>query len=211
MGHESRKRKHLPPQVWVEIRTGYEYGDNVREMAKKYKISHTTIIQRAKRHGWAKWGSEAEKAFKAAKEKRAEEIADEYEKAVREINEKQLKLYRATADYATFLLDQSIKKTKAIVALSEHEAKAAAITSDLPIIPRDTGKEIYRLDKIVDIYDKAMLRAERYLLGIEEAPILKKDKTSGVNEIRDVLEQARKDYGEELKSERDSEGRKAAA
>lgn len=76
------KKPSLTLEAWAEIRTKYEHGENVRELAKRHGIHHTTIHSRAKTHGWGKWGSEAKKALEKAKKKRVEEIADEYENEI---------------------------------------------------------------------------------------------------------------------------------
>jgi len=43
----------LKENDWLTIRTRYESGEPVRKIAKDIGISHTTIMNHAKKHGWS--------------------------------------------------------------------------------------------------------------------------------------------------------------
>lgn len=42
----------LKENHWVSIKTRYESGEPIRQIAKDIGISHTTIMNHAKKHGW---------------------------------------------------------------------------------------------------------------------------------------------------------------
>jgi hypothetical protein len=46
--------KHLPPEIWQQIKTLYATGIGLREIARNMGIPEGTVLARAKREGWTR-------------------------------------------------------------------------------------------------------------------------------------------------------------
>jgi hypothetical protein len=180
----AERKPHLKPEAWIKIRTRYELGESVTELGKQYGIAKQTICSRARRHKWAKKGSASDELVAKAKAKIETKLGEEYEALVTEVNVQSIEDYRYVSKFARHLMVQQKNRVMAIENASaydeaqyyaEHKAKRTAILvkegrdigEPRPFIPLDIGKEIYRLNQIVDVMDKATIKSTRYLLGIE--------------------------------------------
>lgn len=47
-----RTRHYRPPEIWALIREGWESGETASEMARRYDVGTSTVLNRSKREGW---------------------------------------------------------------------------------------------------------------------------------------------------------------
>ncbi|WP_408998166.1 helix-turn-helix domain-containing protein [Syntrophus buswellii] len=182
------KRKHISLEEWAHIRTRYEMGVPIADIAKVAGCSVSNIKKYSKRHKWSPHGSMSDSMIAAARKAASKRIKGVFENTAQEVVEKHLSAFRHVQDIAQQLMTGIWER----VEFANASYEAAKSNGEI-LAPPDTGNEIYRLNQVADVLKKSM-EAERMLLGISGDSI--KEEDSGISAVCLILEQARQDYSD---------------
>lgn len=172
-----KAHKILKPAEWVKIRSKYEGGRTIDSLSEEYGVSTPTICRRIKKEGWKKLTKVVKTAAAEAVEEAKASIRETYKEAQLDASGRHIKTAKAAHVIASNQLQQygvwvEYQRKKAKDTIEEYEGKVAeAIATGgaipPPPDPRLPGKEIYVLDRLVNILARAV-DMERLALGMED-------------------------------------------
>lgn len=197
---EGKKRKlkyyELTAMEVLKLQVEYQFGTPLHTLSTVFKVDRRSIKHLASTRGWGEHGGKRDEFIgKAVKDVRSE-ISEAYADIVKEVNERQLKLYRTATSLAVGLMKDMQER------LQQTRAENARILADAEVkgvMPKliSTAREAYTLNHICDILKKSMIEGERYILGLKEGTFGKPDPSNGASEIARVLAEARATYGDD--------------
>lgn len=195
-----KKRIYLDQKAWAEIQARYDTGESLKSIAKDYGIDLSTISKRAKRNFWKGHGELATSALAEAREKAKEEITDSYEQKIKENNERQLKELinlKALAQKAMFILNKRMDVKLAVAnshgkyeeildKIEKGEISEKELLKSMP----DVTREIYSIAALIQSLKTATMDYERVILGMEDAPAIKKETYDGLARMAQIFEES---------------------
>jgi IS30 family transposase len=98
------KRKHISLEEWAHIRTRYEMGVPIADIAKVAGCSVSNIKKYSKRHKWSPHGSMSDSMIAAARKAASKRIKGVFENTAQEVVEKHLSAFRHVQDIAQQLM-----------------------------------------------------------------------------------------------------------
>ncbi len=171
----------------------YQFGTPLHILSTKYGIAKRSIKHLASTRTWGEHGGKRDEFIDRASKEVKGEIAEAFVDVVKEVNERQLRLYRTATALAVGLMKDMDERLKLV---RKENARLIAEAEAKGVMPKliSTAKEAYTLNQLSDIFKKTLIEGERYILGIKEGVFDKPDTNAGVRDIARVLEEARREY-----------------
>ncbi len=172
----------------------YQFGTPLHILSTKYGIGKRSIKHLASTRSWGEHGGKRDEFIDRATKEVKGEISEAFVDIVKEVNERQLRLYRTATALAVGLMKDMDDRLKLIRRENSRLLAEADAKGTLPRLI-STAKEAYTLNQLSDILKKTLIEGERYILGIREGTFDRPDANRGLGDIARVLEEARQEYG----------------
>lgn len=197
---KGKGRGRISEKQWSEIQVKYETGsERLADIAKKYDLSKQSIVNRANRKGWGKYGSLREtitkKLFKDAESK----VEGEFAKAVKEANEAALKTLQDGTLIGKLLMAM-LSENLSTMRKKYLEAKVKAKAEEKPLpdapVPYKQG---YLWVALMGGLRQNIIEGERVVMGITDSTSLQDSDTARhLEELLSRINEGGEIYGDEI-------------